>query len=259
MTKLGRLLWLGCCALTLLNHDADGQRRRRVSPEELPPNAPYDGRFTFVRIRFTPPGGGLGNFGSFGGDQRWDHDYPRGERHFTKILSELTTMWPRTAESNIMTFDDPNLFKFPVAYLCEPGAWVPNEAEVAGLRAFLSKGGFLVVDDFMGNDIINLETQLRRVLPDARMLPIPLVHPVFDSFYRIESFESYQHPYSGAQTQFLGIFEDNDPTKRLKVVINYNGDMSEYWEFSDVGAFPIDLSNDAYKLGVNYMVYALTR
>jgi hypothetical protein len=58
---------------------------------------------------------------------------------------------------------------------------------------------------------------------------------------------------------FFGIFEDNDPTKRMLAIINYNNDISEYWEWSDTGQFPIELSNDAYKLGVNYVVYALTR
>jgi hypothetical protein len=56
-----------------------------------------------------------------------------------------------------------------------------------------------------------------------------------------------------------GIFEDNDPTKRLIMIINQNNDLSEYWEYSNQGMFPIDLSNEAYKLGINYIVYALSR
>jgi len=254
-----RRAWLvGLLASLALGSDLSAQRRRG-GPIEIPPNLKYDGLFTFVRVKFDPSASAMGGFGWYPGDQRWDHDYPRGERNFTKILSALTTARPRVEASNILTLDDPELFKFPVAYLCEPGSWMPTDKEVAGLRSYLKKGGFLIVDDFQGNDIFNLEAQLRRVMPESRMIPIPLQHPIFDAFYRIESFEQYVHPYSQAPTQFLGIFEDNDPTKRLMVAINYNGDMSEYWEFSDTGAFPIDLSNDAYKLGVNYVVYALTR
>lgn len=252
-----RAIW-SVLMLLLLADSAAAQRRRQQPVEELP-NVPYDGRFTFVRVKFEPSSAAMGGFGFYPGDVRWNHDYPRGERHFTKILSELTTLAPRTEDSNILALDDPELFKYPVAYLCEPGSWSPSEKEAAGLRAYLLKGGFFIFDDFMRNDIFNLEAQLKKVLPEYRIIPIPLEHPIFDAFYHIESFEQYVHPYSGAPTQFLGIFENNDPTKRLMVAINYNGDISEYWEWSDTGQFAIDLSNDAYKLGVNYIVYALTR
>jgi hypothetical protein len=51
---------------------------------------------------------------------------------------------------------------------------------------------------------------------------------------------------------------DNDPKKRLMVMINFNTDVSNYWEYSALGFRPIDESNEAYKLGVNYLFYALT-
>ena len=239
---------------------AEAQNRRRGgggtgSAEGYEPNVPYDGRFTFVRIRFTPPSGGMGFRGR---DIKWDHDYNRAERHFTKILDELSTINPRMDASNILAFDDPELFKYPVAYVSEPGYWVPSEKEADGARKYLQKGGFIIFDDFAGNDIFNLENQLRRVLPEARIMPIGLEHPIWDSFYRISSLD-YNHPYYGVKSMFLGIFENNDPTKRLMAVLNYNNDIGEYWEWSDTGAFAIDLSNEAYKIGVNYMIYALTR
>ena len=218
------------------------------------PNVPYDGRFTFVRVKFEV---GLGNF-QRRRDLKWDHDYPRSERHFTKILEQLTTIQPRVDASNILTLDDPELFKFPIAYLCEPGFWQPTDKEVAGVRAYLQKGGLMIIDDFVGNQIFNLENQLRRILPGARMIALTKEHPLFDAFYRIESLD-YVHPYFGQPSVFFGVFEDNDPTKRLLMIINYNNDIGEYWEWSDTGAFAIDLSNEAYKIGVNYIVYALTR
>jgi hypothetical protein len=163
-----------------------------------------------------------------------------------------------TDASNVLTLDDPDLFKFPVAYLCEPGFWQPGDAEVLGLRNYLLKGGFLIVDDFVDNQWYNFEEQMRRVLPDARLIPLTVDQPIFDSFYHIPSLD-YRHPYWGEESKFYGIFEQNDPQRRLMVIVNYNNDVAEYWEFSDTGMFPIDLSNDAYKLGVNYIMYALTR
>lgn len=233
--------------------DAQGGRGRGRQPEFLP-NSPYDGRYTFVRIKYDIPLGG-----GFRQDIKWSHDYPRGERHFTKILSELSSARVRTAVSNILTLDDPELTRYPVAYMAEPGFWRPSESETVALRNYLTKGGFIIFDDFAGEHWMNFESQMLRVLPKAKFVPLTLTHPIFDSFYRIKSLD-YEHPYyRGFKSVFYGIFEDNDPNKRLLAIINYNNDMSEYWEFSDEGMFPIDMSNEAYKLGVNYIIYALTR
>ena len=231
------------------------QDRFGRASEEVPPNPAYDGRFTFVRIRYDQ--GSAGGF-DFRRDIKWAHDYPRGERHFTKLLSELSSVNTRTEESVVLALNDPELFRYPVAYMAEPGFWSPNEGEVAGMRAYLQKGGFFIFDDFRGPHWYNFEAQFRRVMPEARLVRLSVDHPIFDSFYKIATLES-PDPIYGAQPEYYGVFEDNDPTKRLMVIVNYNQDLSEYWEWSDVGYFQIDLSNEAYKLGVNYIVYALSR
>jgi hypothetical protein len=69
---------------------------------------------------------------------------------------------------------------------------------------------------------------------------------------------NFPHPMIGVSPTYYGIFEDNDPSRRLLVIANHNNDVAEYWEWSGTGLFPVDTSNEAYKLGVNYMVYALT-
>ena len=101
-------------------------------------------------------------------------------------------------------------------------------------------------------------SEARKVLPEANLIKLDRSHPIFDTFYRIESLE-YEHPYFGVPSEFYGVFEDNDPAKRLLIIANYNNDISEYWEWSDMGLFPVELSNEAYKLGVNYIVYGMTR
>jgi hypothetical protein len=231
------------------------QDRFGRASEEVPPNPAYDGRFTFVRIRYDQ--GSDGDFG-FRGDIKWAHDYPRGERHFTKILGEITDIRSRTAESTILTLDDPELTRYPVAYLCEPGFWRPSENEVLGLRNYLLKGGFIIFDDFAGNHWVNFQAQMRRVFPDLQPMRMTPDDKVFDAFYHITTL-NYNHPYYGMPSEFWGIYENNDRNGRLLAMINYNNDISEYWEFSDEQLFPVNMSNDAYKLGINYMVYALTR
>ncbi len=227
--------------------------RRGGPPVMLAANLPYDGSFEFARIRYGT------SLGSFRRGSMWAHDYPRAEANFSRILQEVSTVRTRTNASAVIGLDDPALFQHAIAYIVEVGYWLPTQPEMDALATWLRRGGFLIVDDFQGNDIINFEQQIQRVLPEAVLMPIPPEHPIFDSFYRFTEFAEVRHPYSGVQTSFVGIFEDNDPSARLMAVINYNGDIAEYWEFSDQGFFPMDVSNVAYKLGVNYVVYALTR
>jgi hypothetical protein len=216
------------------------------------PNMPYDGRFTFVRLRYTPPI----PFQT----QRvpWSHDYPEGEEHLTKILNELTYLGAHTEQSNIYALDEEALFKYPVAYLAEPGTWTMTDHEATTFRNYLAKGGFLIVDDFRFQHWDNFEVQMHRILPDARVEDLDLSNPIFHSFFEIPPFDTIPNYYDQGHPIFRGVYEDNDPQKRLMVMINYNTDISEFWEWSATGLKPIDESNQAYKLGVNYVIYGMT-
>jgi hypothetical protein len=220
------------------------QRWRRV---EFEPNVPYDGRFTFVRLRYTVHG-----------RSGWEFDYPDMERHLMTAVRELTSLRPHVAGSNIHTLDDPELLRYPVAYLSEPGYWIPSDREVAGLRTYLAKGGFLIVDDFMRGEWENFARQMRRVLPAARFARLDVSHPVFDTFFHLDSLAMPYPNNPALQAEFLGIFEDNDPAKRLMVVINYNNDIGDYMEWSETDWLPVNPTNDAYKLAINYIVYGMT-
>jgi hypothetical protein len=231
-----------------------------AQPQDLDDlNAPYDGRYHFFRVRYEPVGGGMRGFGRRGGrEPAWMHDYPRAERNFLRIMDETTFVDPLTDGSNILTLDDPRIFQFPIAYIVEVGQWNPTDEEVQGLSDYLQKGGFLIVDDFRGGwELSNLQFQMNRVLPEAQLALVEESHEIFDSFFRINP-DLVVPPYSRDRPEFFGIYEDNDEDKRLLAIINYNNDIAEYWEFSDRGFYPIDLANEAYKLGVNYIVYALT-
>jgi hypothetical protein len=99
--------------------------------------------------------------------------------------------------------------------------------------------------------------QMGKVLPGIQFVELDGTHEIFDSFFRVDP-HAVIPPYGPQTSVWYGLFEDNDPAKRLMVIVNYDNDISEYWEFSDMGFYAIDLSNEAYKLGVNYLVYALT-
>jgi hypothetical protein len=244
--RVGALVAALVLGATLVAAQAGAQRgffRRGVEP-----NAAYDGQFTFVRLRYT------------GWSSRWSADYPAMERNFMTILNDLTTVHPHVRESNVLTLDDPELTRYSVAYLCEPGFWAPTDTESAALRRWIEKGGFLIIDDFYNDrQWAVFERAMKSVLPNGRIVPLDVSHPVFNSFFRIDSLDGMWHPDDeGARAQYLGIYEDNDPSKRLLVVINFNNDIGDYMEWSGQGVYAINFSNDAYKLATNYVVYGLT-
>ena len=187
------------------------------------------------------------------------HDFPRADFHFLKILSEITFVKTYIDEGMIVTLDDPDLSMYPVAYMSEPGFWTMSDAELEGLQNYLKKGGFIIFDDFRGNHIDNLFFQMRRVMPGSQFQKLDVSHPIFHSFFEIKELDPDSGYYArmGA-TEWFGMFEDNDPHKRLLAIANNNHDLGELWEFSDTGYMPVDLSNEAYKFGVNYFMYALT-
>jgi hypothetical protein len=237
-----------------------GDPNEFYKPREWAGNVKYDGRITFARVMYR----GYGQYSNREGPG-WLHDYPRAESHFMRIMSTITTMRPFIQNgpkigSNLLSLEDPELFKYPVAYLSEPVGWHPTNGEVLALRKFLEKGGFMMFDDFRFNspDIAwsDFVQTFRRVMPNAKIMPIPAAHPVFDSFFKID-LGQLQNGCWSAEAQYFGVFKDNDPKKRLMAVINFDADIGEYWQWSDRG-FNVVPSNEAYKLGVNYFIYALT-
>jgi len=219
-----------------------------------PSNVEYDGRFTFVRLRWRNGGSSRGFWST-----AWDHDYPRAEQNLSEIIRELTALDIRLDGSRILTLDDPDLAKFPVAFMWEPGFWELTDTEAAAFRAYLLKGGFAVFEDFDGRaQWDNFESQMHRVLPQARFVRLDPTHRIFDSFFAIQDIEAIVHPMSGIRPSYFGLYEDNDPNKRLMIVANFDNDVPEYWEWSGRGLFPFANTNEAYKLGVNYMIYGLT-
>ena len=229
-------------------------------PFHVQPNTPYDGRFTFVRVNYeTAPGGYW-----YGGWPAWAHGYPLAEQNLMKIMNEVSFLGAHDEEINTLSFDDPELCKYPVAYVIEVGWWQMSDREAAALRTYMQKGGFVIVDDFKvrgfggggGWDIF--AANMQRALPGVRFYDMDPSHPIFHTFFEIDDLDIVPQAYIAGRPVFRGVYEDNDPTKRLQMIVNYNTDISQYWEWSGTGLRPIDDTNEAYKLGVNYLIYGLT-
>src|SRR5689334_22278873 len=222
-------LVVAACGATALAQFGFGGYRGSYDPL---PNIPYDGRFTFVRVRYTPAPGGYWP----GRRPSWIHGYPLAEHNLMKIMNEVSLLGAHE-EINTVTLDDPELFRYPIAYIIEVGWWTVTDREAAGLRAYLLKGGFLFVDDFKvegwrglsGGGWEPFAAAMEKVLPGVRFFDLSPDDPVFHSFFEIKDLTHFPQAYVGGDPVFRGIYEDNDPRRRLIAIINYNTDVSQFW------------------------------
>ena len=236
---------------------------RPVTPHAIPQefrNVSYDGAYIFARVRFNSGRRGFGGGFGRGRGPGWAHDYPYADENFIKILDEITLLGPNAEGTNIVDADDPELHTYPIAYVSEPGEWAPTQAEVDNVAAYLGKGGFLILDDFRSNrEWANVEAIFNVILPGHSFRILEREEPIFNSFFQIETLDLPPPTFPQYRPIFLGLHEGNDPGGRLMVIANFNNDIGDYWEYSDMGYYPIDLSNEAYKFGVNYIIYAMNR
>jgi hypothetical protein len=250
-------------ALILASMTTGMAQRRGFNSTPVPfspaPNQAYDGRFSFARLTYVSGPGGY----YYRGLPAWAHGYPKAEGNLMKIMNEVSLLGRHVDEAAAVALDDPQLCKYPVAYMTEAGYWTMTDQEAAGFRAYLEKGGFVIFDDFRGDfrgggGWDNFESNMTRVIPGARFLDMDGAHPIFHAFFEIASLDIIPQDYDRGRPILRGLFEGNDPGKRLMAMVNFNTDVSNFWEFSGTGLRPIDESNEAYKLGVNYIIYGMT-
>jgi Domain of unknown function (DUF4159) len=236
-------------------------------PPAFAGNVPYDGRFTFARVRYK----GFEHWAGAEGPG-WAHDYPDADENFVKILRDITNIRPFVEQgpmvgSVLVAVDDPLLFKYPVSYLSEPGGWHPSSKEVTALRSYLLKGGFMIFDDFRegwrGNmDWTNLRQIMAAAIPDAKWVQLAGDEAIFHSFFDIDMKSAVVYPstsaYGTRPPTYWTVYQDNDPKKRMLVLANVDDDIGESWQWSAAGFVPVSQANEIYKLGINYVVYALT-
>lgn len=232
-----------------------------AGPPQEAPYHPYDGSWTFIRIRTHGSWERLGGYRRFRGGAGWSHDYPDADRNFSRILGEFTAVNARRVASggNILGFEDPRLHRFPIAYVSEPDEWRTTAAEAAALREYLLKGGFAIFDDFFYEEMQNLVVQMKVVFPELDFLPLDGSEEIWNSFFTLDPGQiDLEGPRKHGTPHFFGLYEGNDKSRRMLAVAGAGADIGDLWEWSDRGYFPIDPTNEAYRIGINYIVYALT-
>lgn len=220
--------------------------------------------FTFARIRYERGGWGRG-----GG---WATDLPDSDLNLSWRLQQMTSL-KVDPDARIIRPTDPELADFPFVYIAEPGALSFTDEEVLAMRKYLENGGFLLLDDFWGEDEwANCEEVIKQVLPDKTFSEIPLTHPLYRSVFTIK--EKAQVPnirtgiesettgvtterYDAEEVHHRGIFDDKG---RPMVIALHNTDNGDGWEREGESAYYFKQFSErtAYPLAINIIFYVMT-
>ena len=215
------------------------------------------GEFHFARLIYTDYGGRRRFNGGW-----WQQDWPRAEIHFVESVRKLTRV--NAGDPVAVRLTDDQLFDFPWLYATQVGYWDLSDEETARLREYLLRGGFLMADDFWGEDERAVfEQTMARVFPDRPIVDIPGDDSVLRTVYTIDEFTQIpglRHLGYGdfsrlPAPRWRGIY---DADGRLLVAMNFNQDVGDSWEEADTPEYPEPMTAQGYKFAINYIVYAMT-
>lgn len=202
----------------------------------------------------------------WGGAGSWTIDYPRADRHLLAGIRRLTRIHTRSVEQ-VVDLDDPDeIYNWPFLYAVEVGTWDLTDTQAAKLRDYLLRGGFLMVDDFHGTQEWELfMLGMTKVFPDRPVVDIDDKDAIFHVLYDLD--DKFQVPGAqwfqtgrayerdGYEARWRGVYDDKG---RIMVAICHNMDLGDAWEWSDDPAYPEKWASLAYRIAVNYTIYAMT-
>ena len=234
----------------------------------LPPDAGVSSEWVFARLMY-PPGWNDGYRGRYDGDWRqglslWTQDFPRADRHFSLAVRRLTRVDARSVEQPVNLDDGDDVYNWPWLYAVQVGEWGITDLQAAKLRDYLLRGGFFMADDFHGTvESSVFQESMRRVFPDRPIVEIadsdPIFHTVYDlnDRYQIVGAEHLRegHKGDGYVAHWRGIYDDKG---RIMVAASFNSDVGDSWEWADRPEYPEKYSALGMRLGINYVVYAMT-
>ena len=233
-----------------------------INPTAVPPGANEKTEWAFARLRY--PSGRNSPWRNYA---HWAIDYPKADRQFVQGVRRLTRIQARSAEQVVnLEFDDDEIFYWPWLYAVEVGHWDLTERQCAKLREYLLRGGFLMTDDFHGTHEWEVFTEsMSRVFPTRPIVEIentdPIFHVLYDLDEKVQVFGTVTfgtgrtYEKDGVQPHWRGIYDDKG---RLMVAMCFNQDNGDAWEWADSPQYPEREASQAYRVGINYIIYAMT-
>jgi hypothetical protein len=238
----------------------------------VPPDWSAKTEWTRARLRY-PSVYGPGRFG--GEDLNWTIDYPRSDRHLLQGVRRLTRIDTRAVEQVVDLDGTGDVYNWPMLYAVEVGHWALPDDQAAQLRDFLLRGGFLMVDDFHGDEPYHnvasewqvFVASMSRVFPDRPIVDLPNNDPIFHTIYDLDdrfqvagwqwyrSGRTYEAGETGKTPHWRAVYDDKG---RVMVAICHNMDLGDAWEWSDDPRYPEKWASLAYRIAMNYFTYDLT-
>jgi hypothetical protein len=245
----------------------------RVGDIALPADWQEKTEWAFARLMYpqSPYARGGRGFGFRGGglwtegNTMWTQDYPRADRHFVLALRRLTRLQVRSVEQPV-NLDEGGVDDWPWLYAVQTGHWQLTDSQAKTLREYLLRGGFFMADDFWGPTEWEIFMEsMKRVFPDRQVVELdnkePIFHAVYDldDRYQVASHGSVMRGVSfkcdGCPDHWRGIFDDHG---RLMVAMTFQSDVGDSWEWADDPYYPERYSALGIRIGVNYVIYAMT-
>jgi len=260
--------------LTLLAFQRPFRVYRSLEPYDdvvLPSDYQEKTEWIFARLMYPQhPNARFGrtfwHFDWHDGGTSWSQDYPRADRHFAQAVRRLTRIHTRSVEQPVNLDDGDDVYGYPWLCAGEMGDWKLTRGQASKLRDYLLRGGFLMLDDFWGTEEWDrFEESMQMVFPDRAIQELPDREAMFHTVYDLD--DRYQIPgewalrqhrmyrNDGSVAHWRGIYDDRG---RVMVAMSFNSDIGDSWEWADDPRYPEKYSALGIRIGVNYVVYAMT-
>ena len=197
-------------------------------------------------------------FGTNGmiGHMGWSHNYPYSEIHLNEFVQNTTRINVEPESYQLLDLGSPEIFDHPFTYISEPGEMDLSPQEAENLREYIRRGGFLLIDDFDGQwQLSNFQSQMRMVFPERGFTPMTIEEPIFDLVFRLEDLLATADYNPGREPVFMSFVND---AGNVASVACFNNDLANFWDRIDRGSYPLRPSADAFRMGINFIVYAMT-
>jgi len=223
-SKIACVLCLVSCALCLMS--------------AMPSLAEDEDRFTIARVKYG--GGG---------------DWYVGQTQIPNLLKGLRerTNVETASKQTVIQLTDKKLYSYPFIYMTGHGNVAFTDDEVRVLRPYLIRGGFLWANDDYGMDK-SFRREMKRVFPDKELVEVPFDHEIYHCYYDFPNGLPKIHEHDGKPPRGYGIFHEG----RMVVFYDYESDIGDGLEDPDVHNDPPEKREQALRMAINIVIYALT-